>query len=119
MRGKRLTPLAAKAIEFRDKVSASADHVQALRADLGRGGEDYADAVNQCEVIERAFDTLSDHFIDLSVLILKADKSKQEPQAAMTTDRPESQNVDDRRPGQQQQDQDYDVEQPPQRKRSQ
>jgi hypothetical protein len=84
MQRKRLTGLAAKAVEMRDKVAGSADHVAALRGQLAGGGEDYADAIDQAEKIERAFADLSDLFIDLSVLILKADKvrdgSKEEPQ---------------------------------------
>lgn len=74
MQHRRLTGLAAKSIEFRDKVAGTTDHINALKAQLEAGGEDYADAADQCDKINKALEGLSDLFVDLSVLVLKADK---------------------------------------------
>lgn len=71
-----MTPLAAEAVNYRDKSHATIDLVNGLKTRLEAAGEDYADSVNQCDVILRMFDTLSDAFIDLSVAILKADKGQ-------------------------------------------
>lgn len=98
MRPKRLTGLAATAIGYRDKVAGTTDQITALRKQLEEGGEDYADASDQCDVICRALDGLSDAFVDLSVLILKADKvrtlSREEGQQ---TQRHDPENTEGRR----------------------
>lgn len=77
---RRLTGLAAKAIEFRDKIFWTTDHIKQLKAQLEAVGADYSDSADQCDRINRALEQLCDLFLDLSVLILKADKVRGQTQ---------------------------------------